>query len=704
MLQQIGLYPGQRRALQARGRELLVAAEERAGASHLLRAMAILRAARERCSVVLAAPDDRTLREQHMEGKGGIWQLLEDLPPGAVTWLPGGTARLENGSTIHLTTWEAAARRSADVLLLDDGDSLGLSGFMRLREKVLQGPPRDALPRLVLVSRRPDEGWVREHWRAIDGQGSRAQMGAFELPERLRGQPRVIERVLFGDWIDRVMPSFPWHPHTELLVETIQRVVDGEILRLLIQAPPRYFKSLIVSRLLPAYFLSTRPHEWTAVVSAIKELALVMSSDAREFYRGSGGIFRDDSQDKSLWRTPKGGGMWARGVGGWALGVGFNLGIIDDPFTKWEEALKPSVQEAVESYFWNTFYTRREIAGTRPAGIIVMHQRLAEGDLAGRILKREKEAQHPTEGWHLLDLPAIKRKKREPFPPSVAVIPDGRQIGEALCPALQDQSVAALERLEAINKLLFAAVYQQEPFPDAGGGLFERWWWSLACDPEALARLRAGGPMPARYSTSPPDYDSPGYAELTPLLNAAMERSLIPVLVREGRAWDIAASLEGQGDASASVRGGITRMREVIFTDAFERHVEAAGVEDLIVETALRDGVGVEVILPQEPAAAGKILITKLQLRLENLGFRVVVVPTTGSKYVRAMPHAGAAKFNEETGRPGRCHVLPGEWNENFFERHHKFDGVTKPLDLVDAGAYLFSELEMSSFLTAGIQ
>lgn len=687
MLQEIGLYPGQLRALHARGaREMLLAAEPRAGASHLLRAMAILRAAAlPGSAVVLAAADDRTLREQHMDGPGGIWEMLEGLPPGAVKWLPGGVARLENGSTIQLTTWDGAARgRPPDVLLLDDGDEIGLAPFMRLRERVLGRPPRDELPRIALVSRRPEEGWVREHWRGINGAGARATLAASEIPSRLRGQANVIEVPLFGDWIDRVMPNFPWHPHTDLLVRSIQRVVDGELLRLLIQAPPRYFKSLIVSRLLPAYFLSTRPHEWAAVVSAIKELALIMSSDAREFYRGAGGVFRDDSQDKSLWRTLRGGGMWARGVGGWALGVGFNLGIMDDPFSSWQEAMKQGVQEFVESYFWNTFYTRREIAGTRPAAIIVMHQRLADGDLAGRLMKREAAAKHPTEGWHLLDLPAIKRKKREPFPASIHVIPDGRAEGEALCPALQDQDLLSLERLEEINKLLFAAVYQQEPFPDAGGGLFERWWWAFACEPALLADYRLR------------------FRELTPMLNALMADSIIPVLMVEGRAWDIAASLEGQGDASASARGGITQVREVIFTDAFERYVEAAGVEEMIVETARQDGTGVVVILPAEPAAAGKIFTTRIQLRLENEGFTVVIVPTSGAKYVRAMPHAGAARPKND-GTMGRCHVLPGPWNENFQERHHKFDGVTKPLDLVDATAHLFAELDVSSFLTSGI-
>jgi hypothetical protein len=521
-------------------------------------------------------------------------------------------------------------------------------------------------------------------------------------------------RESFGDFICRVLSSFQWYPHVELQVETAQEVVDGKIPRLLVSAPPRYFKSLVWSRLLPAYALNLHPEEWVAVISSSATLAEILSGDAREFYKASGQAFRPDSQDKARWQTPAGGGMWARGVGGWALGVGYNLGIVDDPFAKWEEAMKPGVQEAVETYFWKTFYGRRELTGPRPAAIVINHQRLAEGDLLGRILKREREAKLPSEGWHVLNLPALKRPRREAFPPPVTVIPelarwDGpdtpkreRVTGEPLCPQLQDQDVEGLLRLDAADSLLFGATHQQEPFPDQGGGLFERWWWAFACPREkvAMAMLVC--------------------KDLTAALLALMESGDLPILHREGRAWDIGAALAGEGDASASVRGGVAIRRgrqEIVFTHAQEYHYPGHTLPDLIFETAQQDGPGVDVILPQEPAAAGKILIGNtagtspglLQVRLEAAGFRVVVVPTSGSKRVRASPHAGAAMpprnaQGVEDGRMGRCFILPGEWNDLFCERHQRFDGVTKPLDLVDATAYLFSELDGGSFLTGGIQ
>lgn len=706
MIHPVNLYPGQRRAIQARGRELLLAAEPRAGASHLLRTMALLRAVSlPSVKVLLAAPDDESLREDHLEGDGGWWRMLDGLPPGTVKWMPGGIARLENGSTVQMTTWEGAARRPADLLLIDGADNLPLSDFMKLREKALQNPGKDDLPSLVVVSTRPEEGWIREHWRSLNGTGGRASLLSSEIPERLRQAPAAEPWESFGDFISRILPGFIWYPHVELMVETAQKVEEGEISRLLVCAPPRYFKSLIWARLLPAYHLRRRPDEWVSVVSSSATLAEIMSGDAREFYRSAGLPFRSDSQDKARWRTPKGGGMWARGVGGWALGVGYHLGIVDDPFASWQEAMKPNIQEGVESYFWKTFYGRRELTGTRPAAIVVNHQGLAEGDLRGRILKREREAKLPSENWHVLNLPAIKRPRREPFPPSVKIIPemarwDGgemkreRESGEPLCPQLQDQDLEGLLRLEAADSLLFGATHQQEPYPDQGGGLFERWWWSFACPQEKaqMAMLVC--------------------KDLSAAIVALMESEAIPLLHREARAWDIAASVRGEGDASASVRGGVALRhgrQEIVFTDAQEYYYPASAVLDLIFDTAQQDGPGVEVILPQEPAGAGKIMIANLQARLENAGFRVVVVSTSGSKRVRAAPHAGAAAplrgaDGKEDGRMGRCFILPGPWNDLFCERHKQFDGVTKPLDLVDAAAYLFSELDGSGFLTGGIQ
>jgi len=277
--------------------------------------------------------------------------------------------------------------------------------------------------------------------------------------------------------------------------------------------------------------------------------------------------------------------------------------------------------------------------------------------------------------------------------------PRERELGEALCPDLQKQTAADLLLLEAKNQHLFAATHQQDPLPEKGGGLFERWWWSWICARAAVVAAAA----------------SLKTKELTALVNALLESGAIPMLEREARAWDYAASLRGEGDATASCRGGITARRQIVFTHAREYYYPASAMKGLILETARQDGFGVEVILPQDPAAAGKILAAEWAAALQEEGFRVVIVSTSGSKRVRATGHSGAAAplrnaEGVEDGRMGRCFILPDidpsaqdAWNNLFCERHQAFDGVTKPLDLVDAASYLFNELEASSFLGGGV-
>ncbi len=688
MLQDLDVLPAQARALRIEGTELLIAAEPQSGASHLLRTMAIWRAWQRRQMVVFACANEEKLRE-HLRGVGGFFALLNEASEkGAAVWDPGGIVRLPNGSSIHVTTWDLCARRNPDLLLLDDGEELGYAQFQRLRDKTLRGPSAagDALPRVILASHQYEQGWQAEHFAAGTAGRVRAELRHLELPLALRKNlPAAPPRLLFRAFVQRVFPHFPWYDHTELLTDVLQRVVDGEIPRLIIQAPPRYYKSLLVSRLLPAYWLHDRPQEFVTTVSAEESLALTFSKDARFFYGNAGGLFRPDAKEAALWRTLRGGGMWARSIGQGALGRGFNLGVVDDPFTSWENAQRQSIQDAVEEYFWRTFYNRRDLAGTtlgekREAAIVVMQQRLAEGDLVGRLLKREQEAKVPAEGWHLLDLPALKHVRQVPFPPSVAVIPDTREEGEPLCDALQGRE--ELLRLQASDSISFASIYQQDPLPDIGGELFAFWWWRDIADASAVQALRDLG------------------LSLNDILLELVRTGQMPELHREARAWDFAAT-EGAGDWTASTRGGVTLDEEFIFTDAFDKQIPAYRVKDTIIETALRDGVGVDVILPQEPAAAGKILYTDIQMALEALGFTVVITPTSGSKWVRAHPHAGAARHTE-TGGFGRCYVVPGPWVDRWVMQHHRFDGITKPMDLVDSASELFSELNGGSGFKRG--
>lgn len=484
----------------------------------------------------------------------------------------------------------------------------------------------------------------------------------------------------FRDYASRVFPALPRYDHVELIAETLQAVVEREILRLMIFAPPRYYKSMLVSRLLGPYQLYRDPTQMVGLACSTAPLARIMSKDARSFYAYGGGRMRTDSKDASLWLTEESGGMWARGIDGLMLGVGYDIGIVDDPFRSYADAASSTVQHSVYDWFWNTFYNRRELEGDK-AAIVVMHQRLTEGDLAGRLLEKEKEAKS-AENWVVLNLPAIKRSKLIAFPSTCTLIGDHREEGEALCPELQ--TVEELEDLERKDTDSFESIYQQWPRSSQGGGVFDQSWFQPIGDPDLIESVIAGNP-------------SATWSEILSILQEIGEDGGgLPTLHRIARGWDFAASQDA-GDSTVGMLGGVTEDERVIWLDVIEEKVGPARVKSLIVETGLRDGSGIEYVIPREPAAAGKILVHDIQEGLERIGRIVTVVATGGSKRVRATPHAGAANTGHD-GTKGRVYCLRAAWNRRFLRQHHGFTGFDdKDDDIVDAAAYTFSELDAAA-------
>ena len=85
----------------------------------------------------------------------------------------------------------------------------------------------------------------------------------------------------------------------------------------------------------------------------------------------------------------------------------------------------------------------------------------------------EQENGDAPQHWHVLNLPAIC-EPQPVFPPTVTVIPDWRQPGEALCPERFPLTELNQIRIRA-GTYWWNALYQQRPSP-ADGLLFQRQW------------------------------------------------------------------------------------------------------------------------------------------------------------------------------------------------------------------------------------
>lgn len=295
--------------------------------------------------------------------------------------------------------------------------------------------------------------------------------------KRIRSQKReATKNIVLHQFVRQVYPKYKFYKLHAELTKQLQRVIDGDCRRLIIQIPPRHGKSLLSSRLLPPAYLLAHPDRFVGITSYSAELAEGFSRNARDLYRTAGGILDPYKQAVNDWGTEGGGGCWAAGVGGAITGRSGHLLIVDDPVKNREDAESPRVMEKLWDWYTSTLYTRLEPG---VGSIVVIQTRWSENDLIGKLIESEKNvSEKGRENWTILDLPAISEDmgSRPSLPEHCEIIDDWREeSGMALCPQRYD--IDELERIrEAIGSRDFASLYQQRPAPE-GGNMFDPSWW-----------------------------------------------------------------------------------------------------------------------------------------------------------------------------------------------------------------------------------
>ena len=282
----------------------------------------------------------------------------------------------------------------------------------------------------------------------------------------------------FREFICQVCPDYPFSPHTEGLVALLQRVADRELARLILQVPPRHYKSTTASRLFPAYWLRRYPNQWVGLGCYGAELAEGFGRDARTFYRESGGDLDPSSNAVGRWGTTGRGGLWTTGVDGGATGKGYHLGVIDDPVKDALQADSPAYRERLKNWWDSVIYTRREPG----AAIVLIQTRWHQEDLIGYVMSKEddlieREEVAQSDHWHVVDLAAIAPPVQDVsvFPATCTVEPDWRKPGEALDP-LRVPLEELLKTRATLRDRWWDALYQQRPSA-AGGSVLRKEWF-----------------------------------------------------------------------------------------------------------------------------------------------------------------------------------------------------------------------------------
>ncbi|MCY2596990.1 DNA-packaging protein [Klebsiella pneumoniae] len=220
-------------------------------------------------------------------------------------------------------------------------------------------------------------------------------------------------------------------PHHKVIQKTLDRVIDGEIQRLIINVPPGYTKTEFATINMMGRGLALNCRARFMHLSYSHNLALLNSSTARGMIKSQAYqsmwpmALRDDADSKAMWWTEHGGGVYASSAAGQV--TGFRAGhmepgwqgalIIDDP-VKPDDAYSEIVRDGVNNRFNETIKSRLAIETTP---MIVIMQRIHYHDLSGYLLRGGSG-----EKWHHLNLPVIidsSRSYEEIYPENTHAIP-----------------------------------------------------------------------------------------------------------------------------------------------------------------------------------------------------------------------------------------------------------------------------------------
>jgi predicted phage terminase large subunit-like protein len=462
-------------------------------------------------------------------------------------------------------------------------------------------------------------------------------------PDHLRRQVAIQDALLtrlaersFRAYVEQAWPILeprrPFLPnwHIDLIVEHLEAVTAGQTTRLLINIPPRYMKSLLVSVLWPSWEWLQDPSRRWIFTSHTETLALKHSLDRRTllqspWYQARWGtrvqLAADQNVKGEFYNTARG-AMIATSIGGSITGKGGDRIIIDDPHnpTQIDSDLQ---RDTVLEYVRRTLSTRLD--DNKHGAMVVVMQRLHEQDLSASCRDLP---------YVQVCLPAEAETRTEiRFPRSGHL--RIREVGDLLWPARDGRAELDAQRT-VLGPAEYAAQYQQQPAP-ASGGLFKQEWFANA------------------------------------FVDAA------PIDARRVRGWDTAGT-EGAGDWTCGVKIAEQEGRFYV-EDVQRRQLGPNGVDALIRVTAEMDG---QACAQREEKEGGSAGVAVIAARTKTLaGFDYAGVEISGSKVTRCKPFRAQCEA-------GNVRIVRGVWNADYLHELCGFP-TAKHDDQVDASSCAFN-------------
>ena len=181
--------------------------------------------------------------------------------------------------------------------------------------------------------------------------------------------------------------------HIELISDKLKELEDGTIKRLMVFLPPRSSKSVICSKLFPAWYIGRNPEHEILTVSHSDQL----SSDFGQICQGycqymeefqkifRGVSLRSDVRAAGKWKTNQGGTYYAAGVRSQIAGRGAHVAILDDVMSE-EDSISEAGRRYVKEWYPAGLRTRIMPNGA----IVIINTRYHYDDLCGWLLKQQE--------------------------------------------------------------------------------------------------------------------------------------------------------------------------------------------------------------------------------------------------------------------------------------------------------------------------
>lgn len=467
---------------------------------------------------------------------------------------------------------------------------------------------------------------------------------ALQELDRLDCEETLLEFVKRG-W-HALEPSTPFVPGwaVSAICDHLQAVSDGQIKRLLINIPPGCTKSMTTNVFWPAWEWGPRHQPNLRYISASYAGELSVRDNLRcrdlilsEWYQMHWGArfkFKGDQNAKIRYENSFAGWRFASSVGANLTGHRADRIIVDDPHSV-QKVESEKDRDSALRWFAETLPTR--LNNMDESAIVVIMQRVHERDVSGLILAKEM-------GYDHLMLPM----EFEPDHPNLSktalnFVDPRTALGDLLWP--ERFSREAVDHLKNQFRAwggtyAEAGQLQQRPTP-RGGGMFQR-------------------------------------KDFTYVDQAPREG-----VIRRVRGWDLAATKDGHGAYTASVKMSRSADGKIFIEDVTRGRWGPNEVRQAIQSTAQSDGRSVAQDLPQDPGQAGKA--QKSDLATYLVGYDCRFSPESGSKEDRARPLAAQAEA-------GNIYLVRAPWNDAFVAEATMFpNGEFK--DQIDAASRAFAQI-----------